>query len=49
MPIDEADGVYTYGVTFSEEGVLYKTGDTPAPLVQVSVQNHVEDYLVASV
>jgi len=49
MPIDEADGVYTYSVTFDEESVLYKAGDTPAPLVQISVQNHVDDYLVASV
>ncbi|MBA7633311.1 hypothetical protein ES703_40875 [subsurface metagenome] len=45
MPIDEADGVYTYGVTFSEEGVLYKTGATPAPLVQITVVNKTTSYL----
>lgn len=45
MPIDEADGVYTYGVTFSEEGVLYKTGASPAPLVQISVINKTVSYL----
>lgn len=48
LPIDEADGVYTYSVTFDEESVLYAVGDTPAPLVQISVQNHVDAYLVAS-
>jgi len=48
MPIDEADGVYTYGVTFSEEGVLYKTGASPAPLLQVTVINKTENYLIAS-
>lgn len=48
MPIDEADGVYTYGVTFSEEGVLYKTGASPAPLLQITVVNKTENYLVAS-
>jgi hypothetical protein len=45
MPIDEADGVYTYGVTFSEEGVLYKTGASPAPLLQVTVINKTASYL----
>lgn len=48
MPIDEADGVYTYGVTFNEEGVLYKTGASPAPLLQVTVVNKIASYLVAS-
>ena len=48
MPIDEADGVYTYGVTFSEEGVLYKTGASPAPLLQITVVNKTETYLAAS-
>jgi len=48
MPIDEADGVYTYGVTFSEEGVLYKSGASPAPLVQITVVNKTASYLLAS-
>lgn len=47
MPIDEADGVYTYGVTFSEEGVLYKTTSTP-PLFQATVINKTENYLLPS-
>lgn len=49
VPIEENDGILTYAVTFSEESVLYATGDTPAPLVQVNIINLVDDYLVSSV
>lgn len=45
IPIEENDGVWTYNITFDEESVLYISGDTPAPLVQVEVQNTVESYL----
>jgi len=48
LPISEADGVFTYGVTFSEETVVYKSSDTPNPLVTVEVQNEQESYLVAA-
>jgi len=45
VPIEEGDGVWTYAVTFDEETVVYKSGDTPAPLVQVEVRNETASYL----
>jgi hypothetical protein len=47
-PIEESDGVFTYAVAFDEETVLYDENATPAPLVQVDVQNTQQTYLTAS-
>jgi len=46
--IEEDEGMLTYNLTFDEETVLYTSGASPAPLVQVEIQNKVESYLAAS-
>jgi len=46
--IEEDEGMLTYNLTFDEETVLYTSGASPAPLVQVEIQNKVATYLAAS-
>ena len=48
VPIEENDGVWTYNITFDEETVLYRSGDTPAPICYVEVRNTTPTYLVAA-
>lgn len=43
-PIDEQDGVFTYGISADEETVIYNSS-RPVPLIEVIVQNTVPTYL----
>jgi len=45
VPLSEADGIWSYAVSFDEETVIYKSGDSPNPLITVEVQNETESYL----
>jgi len=45
LPIESADDILTYGITFNEESVLYNAAATPNPVVTVEVQNGEQSYL----